>query len=151
MAAQQAMAEAPPPKDPFMVETAVTINAPSATVWQAVRFGEANRLAAQAVYRGHVPGTPHQQLGALSYAIVRDPDGRRHDRTSAHTGATIQGPDRISTRPDLSQPSHRLSRRHRTRASSLDIRWIVTCGARGVPGISDRLVIRVQVAPRRGR
>ena len=76
VAAQQAIAEAPPPKDPFMVEAAVTINAPSTTVWQALRSGEANRLAAQAVYRGHVPGTPGQQLGALSYAIVRQPDGR---------------------------------------------------------------------------
>ncbi len=76
VAAQQAIAEAPPPKDPFMVETAVTINAPSATVWQAVRSGEANRLAAQAAYRGHVPGTPGQRLGALSYAIVRQPDER---------------------------------------------------------------------------
>ncbi len=76
VAAQQAMAQAPPPKDPFMVETAVTINAPSTTVWQAVRSGEASRLAAQAVYSGHVPGPPAQQPGGLSYAIVRQPDGR---------------------------------------------------------------------------
>jgi len=76
VAAQQAMAEAPPPKERWMVETAVTISAPSATVWQAVRSGEASRLAAQAAYRGHVPGTPGQQPGGLSYAIVRQPDGR---------------------------------------------------------------------------
>ena len=29
---------------------------------------------------------------------------------------------------DLSQPSHRLTGRHRTRADSLDIRRILTCG-----------------------
>lgn len=76
MAAHQAMAEASPPKDPFTAETAVTISAPSTTVWRAVRSGEANRLAAQAAYGGHVPGTLGQRLGALSYAIVRQPDGR---------------------------------------------------------------------------
>ena len=76
VAAQQAMAEASPPKDPFTVETAVTISAPHTTLWQAVRSGEANRLAAQAAYGGHVPGTPGQRPGALSYAIVRQPDGR---------------------------------------------------------------------------
>jgi hypothetical protein len=76
VAAQQAIAEVPSPKDPFMVETTVTISAPSTMVWQAVRSGEAGRLAAQAAYSGHIPGTPRQQLGALSYAIVRQPDGR---------------------------------------------------------------------------
>jgi hypothetical protein len=76
VAAQQAIAEAPPPQDPFMVETAVTISASSTTVWRAVRSGEASRLAAQAAYSGHVPGPLEQQPGALSYAIVRQPDGR---------------------------------------------------------------------------
>lgn len=76
VAVQQAVAAVPPPKDPFTVETAVTISAPSTTVWRAVCSGEANRLAAQAAYHGHVPGTPEQQLGALSYAIVRQPGGR---------------------------------------------------------------------------
>ena len=76
VAAQQAMEEAPSPKDPFTVETAVTISVPSTTVWQAVRSGEANRMAGQAAYGGHVPGPPGQRPGGLSYAIVRQPDGR---------------------------------------------------------------------------
>ncbi len=76
VAAQEAMATAPAPKDPFTVETEATISAPSPMVWQAVRSGEANRLAAQAAYSGHVPGAPGHRPGALSYAIVQQPDGR---------------------------------------------------------------------------
>lgn len=74
-AAQRAYAEVPALKDPFSIEEAVTIGASPSEVWRALRSPEAARMAMQAAYSGHVPGTPEGAAGEMRYSVVSQPGG----------------------------------------------------------------------------